>query len=137
MSGLHRNYKTERDSFRQIEVIKGGVAASALAAVGEGADRRRGLRAGRECSGGGGSPGAAPQSDLRLARIFAAERRRSTMRCPTWSRDALRPATESGPVMCGEAGRIEVIASGITIRVCTGFDSGDLRRVLQIVRKPA
>jgi hypothetical protein len=39
--------------------------------------------------------------------------------------------------MGGETGRIEVIAGGMTIRVVTGFDAGDLRRVLQIVRELA
>jgi len=39
--------------------------------------------------------------------------------------------------MGGASGRIEVIAAGITIRVGAGFDSDDLRRVLQIVRELA
>jgi hypothetical protein len=33
--------------------------------------------------------------------------------------------------------KIEVIAAGMTIRLDTGFDAGDLRRVLQIVRELA
>jgi hypothetical protein len=50
---------------------------------------------------------------------------------------ALASQIGSGPALDGESGRIEVIAGGITIRVGTGFDAGDLRRVLQIVRELA
>lgn len=45
--------------------------------------------------------------------------------------------TGSGSVGAGQGDRIEVIAGGITIRLGTGFDDGDLRRVLQIVRELA
>jgi len=49
----------------------------------------------------------------------------------------LASVTGSGSVGAGPGGRIEVIAGGITIRLGTGFDGGDLRRVLQIVRELA
>jgi transposase len=42
-----------------------------------------------------------------------------------------------GSVIGEESGRIEVIAGGIKIRLGSGFDAGDLRRVLQIVRELA
>jgi hypothetical protein len=32
-------------------------------------------------------------------------------------------------------GRIELSCGGVTIRVGSGFDAGDLRRVLQVVRE--
>jgi transposase len=35
----------------------------------------------------------------------------------------------------GAANRIEVISGGVTIRVGAGFDAGDLRRVLLVVRE--
>jgi hypothetical protein len=45
----------------------------------------------------------------------------------------LASPTGSSPAVGGESGKIEVIAGGITIRLGTGFDDGDLRRVLRIV----
>jgi transposase len=47
----------------------------------------------------------------------------------------LASPSESGTATDDANGRIEVIAAGITIRVGTGFDGDDLRRVLQIVRE--
>jgi transposase len=49
----------------------------------------------------------------------------------------LTSPTESGAAIGGANGRIEVIAGEITIRLGTGFDAADLRRVLQIVRELA
>jgi hypothetical protein len=48
---------------------------------------------------------------------------------------ALAAPAETGAASAGGSSRIEVIAAGLTIRVGTGFDPGDLRRVLQIVRE--
>jgi hypothetical protein len=47
----------------------------------------------------------------------------------------LESPSESGTATGDANGRIEVIAAGITIRVGTGFNGDDLRRVLQIVRE--
>ena len=49
----------------------------------------------------------------------------------------LASPTGSSPAVGGESGKIEVIAGGTTIRLGTGFDNGDLRRVLRIVRELA
>jgi hypothetical protein len=49
----------------------------------------------------------------------------------------LTSPTGSESAIGGANGRIEVIAAGMTIRVGSGFDAGDLRRVLQIVRELA
>lgn len=48
---------------------------------------------------------------------------------------AVASPAEIGAGSGAESGPIEVIAGGVTIRVGAGFDSGDLRRVLQIVRE--
>ena len=50
---------------------------------------------------------------------------------------ALAAPAAPGSASAGGSGRIEVVAAGLTIRLGTGFDSGDLRRVLQIVRELA
>ena len=135
MSGLHSNYPTEPETFRRVEVISGvarrrrwprsekarivaesyapGVSATAVA-VRHGLHRnqiftwRRQLR-NRAALVGAGAPEFVP---VRLA----------------------SPA-ETDPTMMGNISRIEVVAAGLTIRLCTGFDTGDLRRVLQIVRE--
>jgi hypothetical protein len=65
-----------------------------------------------ERHGGGGPPWPASQSDLRLA-----------------------APGDPGGASVGRNSRIEVIAGELTICLGTGFDSGDLRRVLQIVRE--
>jgi transposase len=49
----------------------------------------------------------------------------------------LASPVESATPSAGGSSRIEVIAAGLTIRVGAGFDTGDLRRVLQIVRELA
>jgi transposase len=49
----------------------------------------------------------------------------------------LASPTGSSLAVGSESGKIEVMAGGITIRLGTGFDDGDLRRVLQIVRELA
>ena len=41
----------------------------------------------------------------------------------------------TGAASVGVSSRIEVIGAGLTIRIRTGFDTGDLRRVLSIVRE--
>jgi hypothetical protein len=50
---------------------------------------------------------------------------------------ALASPAETGVASAGGSSRIEVAAAGLTIRIGTGFDAGDLRRVLQIVRELA
>ena len=49
----------------------------------------------------------------------------------------LASPAETGAAMTASSSRIEVIAAGLTIRLGAEFDSGDLRRVLQIVRELA
>jgi transposase len=47
----------------------------------------------------------------------------------------LASPAETGPAMMGNSSRIEVVAAGLTIRLSSGFDTDDLRRVLTIVRE--
>jgi transposase len=54
---------------------------------------------------------------------------------PVFVPATLAAPAETGPAMMGNSSRIEVITAGLTIRLGTGFDTGDLRRVLQSVRE--
>jgi hypothetical protein len=49
----------------------------------------------------------------------------------------LASPAEIGTTATGGSSPIEVIAAELTIRLGAGFDSGDLRRVLQFVRELA
>ena len=137
MSDLHRNYTTERDTFRRVEVISGV------------ARRRRWPRSekGRivaeSYAPGASATAVAVRHGLHRNQIFAWRRQfrnRAALvdnAVAEFVPVALASPTGSGPAMGGASGRIEVIAAGITIRVGAGFDSDDLRRVLQIVRELA
>jgi transposase len=134
MSGLHSNCTTVPDSFRRIEVISGV------------ARRRRWPRSEKarivaeSYAPGASATAVAVRHGLHRNQIFAWRRE---LRNPVALVGAGAPAfvpvrlaspAESAPAMASGS-RIEVIAAGLTIRVGTGFDSGDLRRVLQIVRE--
>jgi transposase len=136
MAGLHSNYTTEPDTFRRVEVISGV------------ARRRRWPRSEKarivaeSYAPGASATAVAVRHGLHRNQIFAW--RRQLRDHPALIDRAisefvpvrLASPAESGPGMAGE-GRIEVIAAWLTIRLATGFDTGDLRRVLQIVRELA
>ena len=135
MSGLHHNYTTEGDSFRWVEVISGV------------ARRRRWPRSEKarivaeSYVPGASATAVAVRHGLHRNQIFAWRRQFRSRSALVDNAVAefvpvrLASPTEAGPAMDGGSGRIEVIAGGMTIRVGTGFDTGDLRRVLQIVRE--
>jgi transposase len=136
MSDLHRNYITEPDTFRRIEVITGV------------ARRRRWPRSEKarivaeSYAPGASATAVAVRHGLHRNQIFAWRRQlrnRAALvgQAPEFVPVMLASVTGSGSVGAGQGGRIEVIAGGITIRLGTGFDDGDLRRVLQIVRELA
>ena len=54
---------------------------------------------------------------------------------PEFAPVRLSSPAETGLAMMDNSTRIEVISAGLTIRLGIGFDTGDLRRVLQIVRE--
>jgi transposase len=137
MAGLHRNCTTEPDSFRRVEVISGV------------ARRRHWPRSEKarivaeSYAPGASATAVAVRHGLRRNQIFAWRRQFRNRAMPG---DSSVP--EFVPVMVaspaglaartgGDSGRIEVITGAITIRIGSGFDSGDLRRVLQIVRELA
>jgi transposase len=137
MSGLHRNYTAEHDTFRRVEVITGV------------ARRRRWPRlekariVAESYAPGSSATAVAVRHGLHRNQIFAWRRqfrRRAALidnAVAEFVPVTLASPTGSGPAMGGETSRIEVVAARITIRLGTGFDSGDLRRVLQIVRELA
>lgn len=136
MSDLHRNYITEPDTFRRMEVITGI------------ARRRRWPRSEKarivaeSYTPGASATAVAVRHGLHRNQIFAWRRQlrdRAALvgQAPEFVPVMLASVTGSGSVGAGQGDRIEVIAVGITIRLGTGFDDGDLRRVLQIVRELA
>lgn len=136
MSDLHRNYITEPDTFRRMEVITGI------------ARRRRWPRSEKarivaeSYAPGASVTAVAVRHGLHRNQIFAWRlqlRNRAALvgQAPEFVPVMLASVTGSGSVGAGQGDRIEVIAGGITIRLGTGFDDGNLRRVLQIVRELA
>ena len=137
MSDLHRNYTTEGDTLRRVEVISGV------------ARRRRWPRSEKarivaeSYAPGASATAVAVRHGLHRNQIFAWRRQLRNRAAlighamPEFVPVTLASPTGSGPAAGGQSGRIEVIADGITIRLGTGFDTGDLRRVLQIVRELA
>jgi transposase len=134
MSGLHSNYTTEPNGFRRVEVISGVVR------------RRRWPRSEKarivaeSYAPGASATAVAVRHGLHRNQIFAW--RRQLRNHPALIDRAMpgfvpvtlvSPAASDSPMAGGS--KIEVIAAGLTIRLGTGFDSGDLRRVLQIVRE--
>jgi transposase len=137
MSGLQRNYTTERDAFRRVEVITGV------------ARRRHWPRSEKarivaeSYAPGVSATAVAVRHGLHRNQIFAWRRQfrhRTALHdhtVPEFVPVALASQIGCSSAKGDEAGRIELIAAGITIRIGTGFDAGDLRRVLQIVRELA
>jgi transposase len=135
MAGLHHNYTTERDTFRRVEVITGV------------ARRRRWPRSEKarivaeSYAPGASATAVAVRHGLHRNQIFAWRRQLRNRAAlvdhavPEFVPVTLASATASGSAIGGGSGRIEVIAGGVMIRLATGFDSDDLRRVLQIVRE--
>ena len=132
MAGLHNSYTTEPDTFRRVEVISGV------------ARRRRWPRSEKarivaeSYAPGASATAVAVRHGLHRNQIFAWRRQlrnRATLidgAMPEFVPVAL--TAPAGAACAGGSSRIEVIAAGLTIRLGTGFDAGDLRRVLQIVR---
>jgi transposase len=137
MAGLHSNYTTEPDSFRRVEVISGV------------ARRRRWPRSEKarivaeSYAPGASATAVAVRHGLHRNQIFAWRRQLRNHRAlidraiPAFVPVTLASPAEPGAASAGGRSRIEVIAAGLTIRLGSGFDSGDLRRVLQIVRELA
>ena len=136
MAGLHSNYTTERDTFRPVEAIAGV------------ARRRHWPRSEKarivaeSYTSGANATAVAVRHGLNRNQIFAWRRQLRNQAAligaevPEFVPVRLASA-EAGPAMMGSSSRIEVIAAGLTVRLGAGFDSGDLRRVLQIIRELA
>ena len=137
MAGLHSNYTTETDTFRRVEVLSGV------------ARRRRWARSEKarivaeSYAPGASATAVAVRHGLHRNQIFAWRRQLRNHAAlvgagmPEFVPVRLASPAETGSAMIGGSNRIEVIAAGVTICLGTGFDSDDLRRVLQIVRELA
>ena len=137
MVGLHSNCTTEPDTFRRVEVISGV------------ARRRRWPHSEKarivaeSYAPGASATAVAVRHGLHRNQIFAWRRQLRKRAAPIEATlpefvpVALAAPVEPGAASLGGSSRIEVIAAGLTIRLGTGFDTNDLRRVLQIVRELA
>ena len=137
MDGLHSNYITEPDTFRRVEVISGV------------ARRRRWPKSEKarivaeSYAPGASATAVAVRHGLHRNQIFTWRRQlrnRAALiedAAPEFVPVALASPSGSAAAIGGLHSRIEVMAGGMTIRVGTGFDTGDPRRVLQIVRELA
>ena len=137
MGELHSNYTMEPDTFRRVEVISGV------------ARRRRWPRSEKarivaeSYAPGASATAVAVRHGLHRNQIFAWRRQLRDhvslvgAEMPEFVPVRLASPADTGAPMLAGSSRIEVIAAGLTIRLGTGFDSGDLRRVLQIARELA
>ena len=137
MAGLHSNDATEPDGFRRVAVIS------------RAARRRRwppsekARIVAESYAPGVSATAVAVRHGLHRNQIFAWRRRfRHRTALLDHTVPEFVPVALASQIGCGSAkgdaaGRIELIAAGITIRIGTGFDADDLRRVLQIVRELA
>lgn len=135
MVGLHSNCTTGPDTFRRVEVISGV------------ARRRRWPRSEKarivaeSYAPGASATAVAVRHGLHRNQIFAWRRQLRNRAAlidatlPEFVPVGLAAPVEPGAASLGGSSRIEVIAAGLTIRLGTGFDTSDLRRVLQIVRE--
>jgi transposase len=127
MNGLPDNLPTKDDTFRRIEVITGVARRRRWTA----AEKSR-IVAESYAPGASGTA-IALRYGLHRNQIFSWRRqyRDAAMGDTTKAADFIPVAiaSESGP------GRIELSCAGVTIRVGAGFDGGDLRRVLQVLRE--
>jgi transposase len=127
MDGLPSNLQTAGDIFRRVEVITGVARRRRWTA----AEKAR-IVAESDTPGASGTS-VALRYGLHRNQIFAWRRQ---FRSGTPGA-ADRPADFIPIAIAAEggAGRIELSWAGVTIRVGAGFDAGDLRRVLQVVRE--
>jgi len=135
VAGLHSNYTTEPDSFRRVEVIS-GVARRRRWPPSE-----KARIVAESYAPGASATAVAVHHGLHRNQIFTWRRQLRNRAAliegamPEFVPVALASPAAPGVVSAGGSSRIEVVAAGLTIRLGTGFDSGDLRRVLQIVRE--
>jgi transposase len=126
MDGLPDNLPMERDTFRRVEVIT-GVARRRRWTVGE-----KARIVAESYAPGASGTAVALRYGLHRNQIFS------------WRRE-LREAAGATPKPAefipiaiareGGTSRIELVCGAVTVRIGSGFDAGDLRRVLQVVRE--
>ena len=135
MAGLHSNYTTEPDTFRRVEVIRG------VARRRRWPSSEKARIVAESYAPGVSATAVAVRHGLHRNQIFAWRRQLRNRAAlvgtgaPEFVPVRLASPAEIVPTMMGNSSRIEVVAAGLTIRLGSGFDTGDLRRVLQTVRE--
>jgi transposase len=127
MDRLPDNLPTERDTFRRVEVITGVARRRRWTVV------EKARIVAESYAPGASGTSVALRYGLHRNQVFAWRRQFRGV-----AGGNTTPLPEFVPVaLAGEdgAGRIELSCAGVTIRVGNGFDGGDLRRVLQVVRE--
>jgi transposase len=127
MDCLPDNLPTEGDTFRRVEVITGVARRRRWTA-----QQKARIVAESYAPGASGTT-VALRYGLHRNQLFAWRRQ-----FRGGAGEDATPGPRFVPLAIAEAGgaRIELSCAGVTIRVGAGFDAGDLRRVLQVVREP-
>jgi transposase len=126
MDRLPNNLPTERDTFRRVEVITGVARRRRWTA-----EEKARIVAESYAPGASGTT-VALRYGLHRNQLFSWRRR-----FRDGAEGGAAPLPQFVPVAIageGEMGGIELSCAGVRIRVGGGFDAGDLRRVLLVVR---
>ncbi|MBV8403439.1 MAG: transposase [Gammaproteobacteria bacterium] len=125
MDGLPSNLPTEGDTFRRVEVITGVARRRRWTA----ADKAR-IVAESYAPGSSGTQ-VALRYGLHRNQLFAWRRQLRDASAVPEATGSFIPVTVAGE---SGVGRIALDCAGVTIRLGAGFDAGELRRVLLVVR---
>ena len=126
-NNLPNNLPTEGDTFRRVEVITGVARRRRWPAV----EKAR-IVAESYAPGASGTT-VALRYGLHRNQLFSWRRQFRGAAAG----EAIRSADFVPVAIASEsvAGRIELVCGGVTVRLGAGFDAGDLRRVLLVVRE--
>lgn len=128
MDGLRDNVPIEGDTFRRIEVITGVARRRRWTA------EQKARIVAESYAPGASATAVALRYGLNRNQLFAWRRQ---VRGGIAGMQGATPSFVPVVAIAGEgaAGRIELDCAGVRIRLACGFDAGDLRRVLAVVRE--
>ena len=126
MDRLPSNLPTEGDTFRRVEVITGVSRRRRWTP----ADKARIV--GESYAPGASGTSVALRYGLHRNQLFAWRRQLREASAVPEAAASFIPIAVAG---AGGAGCIELNCAGVTIQLGTGFDAGELRRVLMVVRE--
>ena len=127
MDRLPDNLPPKHDTFRRVEVITGVARRRRWTA------EEKARIVAESYASGASATTVALRYGLHRNQLFAWRRQFRDR-----GEGGAAPLEQFGPLAiaaAGDAGRIELSCAGVMIRIGTGFDAGDLRRVLQVVRE--